>query len=152
MTDSTKHGRFIVIRDSKGRVITKALEGRTTKETFRALLQRMSGNGADYIMELDAIARGAPLVVRLPDGRESEPQVVPVGVRVEVLKFLVEQMHGKAVEQTKVMEATKAGEESTNYDALTEAQLEQRYFDNQKRIAMLESDAELVEDTPDESG
>lgn len=142
---SSQHGRIVVIRDSKGRVITKAFEGNTNKETFRSLLQKMSAAGADYIMELDAIARGTPLIVQLPDGRESEPQPVPVGVRVDVLKFLIEQMHGKAVPQTDVLEATKQGEEVTRYNSMTLEQLEAEYKRGEER-GTNETDAELVPD------
>ena len=121
----TKQGHFVVLRDSKGRVISKVMEGTTPRETFRSILRKLSNDGFDYAQALDGIARGTPVVVELPDGRQSEPQVAPIGVRVEALKFLWEQLHGKAVDQTKVVEAAHAADELARFKSMSERELEE---------------------------
>jgi hypothetical protein len=143
----SRQGHFVVIRDSEGKVVSKVMEGKSTKDTFRRVLRKLSNDGLDYAMALDEIARGKPFQVELPDGRVSDPQVAPLGVRADVLKFLWEQMHGKAVDQTKVVEAEVAAEDAERYRSMTEEQL-------RRLVAEDEEDAQLVagthQPTPDD--
>ena len=120
-------GSFVVLRDASGRDVEKVLDrGESTRETWRQMLRKMTDNGIEQFTILREISRGTPFVARLPDGRETEPQVPTLETQRQAAKDLIEFMHGKAVAQTEVMKAEEEAQAMEQIRALSDEELKQR--------------------------
>ena len=136
MTKTTEQGDLVVIRDSKGNVVGKLMKGGTSKETFRSLVRKLTNNGYDIIATMHDIMKGTPFVAVLPDGREMEPQVPSPDTRRQAAQFMWEQLNGRAVDQTRVVEAEEQAQGMAQFDAMSESQLEEwlRKDDERRRL------------------
>lgn len=141
MTKTTEQGDLIVIRDSKGNVVGKLMKGGTQKETFRSLVRKLTNNGYDIIATMKDLMDGKPFVAVLPDGREMEPQVPSPDTRRQAAQFMWEQLNGRAVDQTRVVEAEEQAQGMAQFDAMSESQLEE-YIRQKDAERSLPEDAE----------
>lgn len=141
MTKTTEQGDLVVIRDSKGNVVGKLMKGGTSKETFRALVRKLTNNGYDIIATMHDIMKGVPFVAVLPDGRQMEPQVPSPDTRRQAAQFMWEQLNGRAVDQTRVVEAEEQAQGMAQFDAMSESQLEE-YIRQQDAKRSLPEDTE----------
>lgn len=111
-----QQGSFVVLRDEQNRPIAKQLVVKTDNRTWREALKKLTNDGADIHEVLYNLAMGTPQVVKLEDGRESEPIVPSPEVRRAAAMDLHRIMHGKEVAETEVI---KAEEEAHKMRALS---------------------------------
>lgn len=147
MTKTTEQGDLIVIRDSKGNVVGKLMKGGTSKETFRALVRKLTNNGYDIIATMKDIMDGKPFVAKLDDGRTMEPQVPSPDTRRQAAQFMWEQLHGRAVDQTKVIAAEEQAQGMEQFNAMSESELLEwlRREEEQRKLGRGTEDAETSE-------
>jgi len=123
MAKITEHPGYVVLREESGRAVTRVIAAGTKKETFRALLNRVTGNGAKLYENLLNIANGEPHVYVLPDGRQSEPVVPSIETQRAANKDLIEFLHGKAVAQTEVVKAEEEAQQVEQLRAMSDDEL-----------------------------
>jgi len=122
----TIQGGTLVTRDESGRIVNRAKH--QPRDVPRAVNWRkqardLTDNGLDMLRVLINVANGAPCRPTLPDGSEGEWLVPTIAERRAAAKDVWEFIHGKAVAQTEVMQATKEAEDTAQYEALTDEQL-----------------------------
>lgn len=93
------------------------------RETWRSAIRRMTGGGQEMYVNLLNLARGIPIVQKLPDGRESEPIAVSPEVMLQANKALIEFVDGKAVAQTEVRAAEQETVDVERYRAMSDEEL-----------------------------
>ena len=94
------------------------------RETARTAIRKLVGPAGEELWKtLYSISRGDAWVPVLPDGREGPPQIPSSDDRLAAAKFLAEMFIGKAVPQTQVLEAEKAGQDLAELENLSDADL-----------------------------
>ena len=86
-----------------------ALSPTEKQKTWRAQLREMTDNGKPLFQTLYNLSQGVPIVVGLPDGRESLPVLPSPETMRGSATDLLHMLHGKPVAQTEV---TKAEEDA----------------------------------------
>lgn len=133
----TREGRYAVLRDSKGNIVTKVLSKKNEREDWRAILRRLTNNGQDQFENMVDISNGKPLQVKLEDGRESEPIIPGVMARIAANQFLLEMMHGKAVAQTEMRKAEAETKLVEQFRSLSNKELDAIVFGTTPAIEAL---------------
>lgn len=126
MTKAIQQGAYVLVRDETGKLITRVLGNISDKATPRALLRKLTNNGADLYVRLHDIAMGKPHIVQLADGSTSEPIVPTIETQRAATKDLIEFLHGKAVAQTEVREAEEQAQQMEQIQALSDEELMER--------------------------
>lgn len=144
-----KQGNTLVVRDEKDNLV-RDMEGAVRravvrrgagKETLRKAIARLTNDGHDLIMRLNALSQGIPQVATLPDGRMSEPVIPTPEVQLQATKDLIDRAYGKAVAQTEVLKAVREAEEVEQYQAMSDAELE-RIIEGDYKVLPNETDPE----------
>ncbi len=131
MADELKReGRYAVLRDSKGNLVTKVIAKKDDRENWRAVLRRLTNNGQDQFERLVAISMGEPFVAKLDDGRQSEPIIPTIMNQQLAAQFLIEQMHGKAVAQTEMRKAEAETKLVEQFRSMSDAELNALIFNS----------------------
>lgn len=126
MTTFNKQGNILVARDKEGRVLEKVLskDPKTTRETWRVMLRRMTNDSEDLLGKLVSIANGEPFVGVLKDGRETEPVIPSIESQRAAATELLHMLHGKPVTQTEVIKAEEQTKELDRLRAMSDAELD----------------------------
>lgn len=127
-----QQGRTLVVRDEKGDPVKKS-DGtiaktllplpKSSKETWRKALARLTDDGRILDRILLDLAMGNAYEPVLPDGRRGEPVVPSPEVRRAAATDLQHMLRGKPVAQTEVLKAEKESEDLMQYSAFSDEQL-----------------------------
>jgi hypothetical protein len=140
---TTTHGAFLVLRDSEGKRLAKAIDSGNTRKSWRGLLKDLTNNGIEQFTILRELSLGTPTYATLPDGRQSEPVIPSAEVRRAAARDLLEFLHGKPVAQTEVAHAEAETRLMEQVQALSDAELEARV-----RNLLGDGDGEVVDAAP----
>lgn len=142
-----QQGSYVVLRDENNKPVAKQLVISNDKKSWREALKKLTNNGEDVHVVLYNLARGTPIIHKLPDGRESEPVVPSPEVMRAAAMDLHRMMHGKEVAETEVIKAEEEAQKMQQLSAMsTRAILEEL-----KPLLEANEPAELIEGTSDES-
>lgn len=147
MTSKSQFGSLVILRDESGKAIHKVLggDGVKPKVTARAALRKLTNNGLDLYLRLYDISMGKAHVVKLDDGRETEPMVPSIDVQRQAAKDLIEFMHGKAVAQTEIIKADEQHAEQEQLQAMSDDQLWALVHNKTKELTNAEPQLERLD-------
>ena len=89
----------------------------------QALANAFGPNGEVALDVVRRIVNGEVYVPRLDDGREGPPQIASQELRMQAARWVLEMLGGKAVPQTEIVAAERAGMAHDDLRAMGEAQL-----------------------------
>ena len=124
-----KEGKYAVLRDSAGNIVTRVVSKDNEREDWRSILRRMTNNGQNQFQRIVEIADGVPFEAKLSDGRTSEPIIPPITAQLQAGQFLLEMMHGKAVAQTEMRKAEAETKLVEQFRALSDSELKAKVID-----------------------
>lgn len=131
-------GKLSDAKAARARELVKAEAEATEKVTelkWRPATRKQFASWKDYLREqtgpngerlLDGmldIAQGRPWIPRLLDGREGEPVVPTTADVLAARTYLLNMMHGRPVDQTKVMKAEREASKNAEVIALSDEDL-----------------------------
>ncbi len=116
-------GRYAVLRDSKGEIVTRVIDKGSERENWRNIMRRLTNNGQNQIEKLADISEGKVFQVTLPDGQVSEPMIPTLQLQAVTSQIILEMLHGKATSQTEALKAEQETRAVERYRSLSDAEL-----------------------------
>lgn len=98
----------------------------TTKhrDSWKDFIKQIGGNnGERWLQNLASIADGNAWIPRLADGREGPPVIPSTADRNAANIYILNMMHGKPVDQTKVVKAEKEARKSLDLSTVPDIEL-----------------------------
>lgn len=83
----------------------------------------------EVVGALSAVARGQPIVPKLPDGRVGQPIVPTAADVVRAATEIIHQIGGRPVSQTEIVQAEAASEEMASVQAMSDAEIMRQLID-----------------------
>lgn len=145
-----KEGKWTVLRDSAGNLVTKTITKKSERENWRSIMRKLTDGGQMPMRVAVEMAEGRPFVAKLEDGTMSEPVTPNASIRLVAAQWLHEQMYGKAVVQTEVTKAEAETRLQAQVQALSDEELQAKAFAALEKRGILTGDVGKPPEPPTE--